>query len=157
MKLFFIIILASLSLKLQSQSLERSVIGTAGSSFTNTNLSLDWTVGEISTSTLSAGNSLLTQGFHQPPQSTLSVKNTKLLTGVTCFPNPVQNDLCIKYTQLITDSKIELFDATGKLVFSENHNATQEHHLNMSFYTSGIYTLKICVGNECNTFRVSKV
>ncbi|WP_299104289.1 hypothetical protein [uncultured Tenacibaculum sp.] len=48
-----------------SQTLERTVIGTSGTTLSNANASLDFTVGELVVATSSNGNNTLTQGFQQ--------------------------------------------------------------------------------------------
>lgn len=49
-----------------SQSIERSVVASAGDYFQAAGISLSWTLGEIATETYSNGNTILTQGFQQP-------------------------------------------------------------------------------------------
>jgi hypothetical protein len=48
-----------------AQTIERQVIGSAGTTLTNGTVSLDFTVGELVVSTISDGTTTLTQGFHQ--------------------------------------------------------------------------------------------
>ena len=49
-----------------AQTIDRQVIASSGDYFEGTNSSISWTVGEIATETLTDGNYILTQGFHQP-------------------------------------------------------------------------------------------
>lgn len=49
-----------------AQSIERDVIASSGDYFEGDNISLSWTLGEISTETYSNGSNILTQGFQQP-------------------------------------------------------------------------------------------
>lgn len=55
-----------LSQDFQAQSLDRSIIGSAGSSVVAPGIQLDYTVGELVISTAAADGIMLTQGFHQP-------------------------------------------------------------------------------------------
>ena len=48
-----------------AQTIERQVIGSAGTTLTNGTISLDFTVGELAVSTITNGTTTLTQGFHQ--------------------------------------------------------------------------------------------
>ncbi len=48
-----------------AQTIERQVIGSAGTTLTNGTISLDFTVGELAVSTITDGTTTLTQGFHQ--------------------------------------------------------------------------------------------
>jgi len=49
-----------------AQSVSPEVISSSGDYFEGANASLSWTLGEIATETLSAGDIILTQGFQQP-------------------------------------------------------------------------------------------
>jgi len=51
---------------LSAQSITPSVVGTAGGYGTAGATTLNWTVGEMSVSTLNNGSNILTQGYHQP-------------------------------------------------------------------------------------------
>jgi hypothetical protein len=51
----------------------QEVTASNGNSVSNANYSLDYTVGEIAIQTVSAGSSILTQGFHQPLSDTLAL------------------------------------------------------------------------------------
>ncbi|WP_452599660.1 hemagglutinin protein [Pontimicrobium sp. MEBiC01747] len=54
-----------LAFQMNAQSIERQVIGSAGTTLTNGTVSLDFTVGELAVSTITDGTTTLTQGFHQ--------------------------------------------------------------------------------------------
>lgn len=70
MKAFKFIFILLLSVgSAQAQSIERSVIGSAGSTLSNASVSLDFTVGEIAVTTITDGTTTLSQGFHQPSLS----------------------------------------------------------------------------------------
>ena len=65
-----------------AQSLERQVIGSSGTSFSNATAQLDFTVGELAVTTLSNGTNDLTQGFHQTNlQVTIKVAPAAFLQG----------------------------------------------------------------------------
>ncbi|MCB2219858.1 MAG: hypothetical protein KQI35_05625 [Bacteroidetes bacterium] len=49
-----------------AQSIERSVVASAGDYFEGAGVSMSWTLGEIATETFTSGNVILTQGFQQP-------------------------------------------------------------------------------------------
>jgi len=50
---------------LSAQTVSPEVISTSGDYFSNASASLSWTLGELATETLTAGNITLTQGFQQ--------------------------------------------------------------------------------------------
>lgn len=79
-KILFATLLASMMVN--AQSLERQVIGSSGTSFSNATAQLDFTVGELAVSTLSNGSNDLTQGFHQTNlQVTIKVSPAAFLQG----------------------------------------------------------------------------
>jgi hypothetical protein len=49
-----------------AQSIDRQVVSSSRDYFEGPNSSISWTLGEIATETLTDGNFILTQGFHQP-------------------------------------------------------------------------------------------
>ncbi|QQS30802.1 MAG: hypothetical protein IPM47_07715 [Sphingobacteriales bacterium] len=64
--LLFILLSTSFSFILQAQSLSHQVMASGGTSTSNGGYSIAYTIGESVTTTISAGNNILTQGFHQP-------------------------------------------------------------------------------------------
>jgi gliding motility-associated-like protein len=66
MKIKLSILLLALSLWGQAQTFSRTVVGTAGDFFTNSDVSVAWTIGEVVTDTYSSSGHFLTQGFQQP-------------------------------------------------------------------------------------------
>ena len=61
------------SLLISSQSHAQSVVSSQGESFTNTEGSIDYTLGEVIIFTGEGGSNDLTQGFHQSSISTNSI------------------------------------------------------------------------------------
>ena len=49
-----------------AQTIDRDVVASSGDYFEGPNSSISWILGEIATETLTDGNFILTQGFHQP-------------------------------------------------------------------------------------------
>lgn len=65
MRQIIFIITLLISNTLFSQTIERTVVGASGTTLSNVNASLDFTVGELVVATSSNGNNTLTQGFQQ--------------------------------------------------------------------------------------------
>ncbi|MCB0807326.1 MAG: hypothetical protein KDC05_16140 [Bacteroidales bacterium] len=61
-----LVLIINIPVILFSQQISPSVISSAGEEYSNGNISLSWTLGELATETLSNGNNTLTQGFQQP-------------------------------------------------------------------------------------------
>lgn len=135
--------------KVKAQSLEPQVIGNAGTSFTNTNGSLEFTLGEPVTQTMSNGTTTktLTNGFHQPIISISTNLGTELLmSGLKVYPVPATDKVMISFPNTPAGSMIELYNECGKLLFSGS-NSEPEFMLPLSEYETGIYFLKVDKGN----------
>jgi PKD repeat protein len=75
------------------------------------------------------------------------------ITGVSVYPNPTSGVFNVK---LPSDSKVEIYNTLGELVWKfENTNATT-HTLNMSGYASGVYSLKISVAEKLSVIKLVK-
>jgi len=78
-----------------SQSIERQVIGTSGTTLTDgTTLSLDFTVGELVVTTITDDTTTLTQGFHQGEiQLAINLSAVVYLQGAAINPNSGEETL----------------------------------------------------------------
>jgi|GEM_PF-2566434 len=122
---------------IQAQQVERNVIASGGKKSTAGNSSLEYTVGEVFTRTLSAANNSVTQGFHQPvitlarmlnDQDTsdapagemLSSSRTATEAGnyiITIFPNPATDFINIKMNRQVDSRCFMLIsDIQGKAI-----------------------------------------
>ncbi len=77
---------------------------------------------------------------------TTGIINNSHLSFVKVFPNPADNDLSLAFNanQSFNNAEIQLFDFTGKLVYSEKVNTTDGLiKLNVSEFTSGLYLCQL--------------
>jgi hypothetical protein len=136
---------------LQSQSIERSVLApTGGDFFDGGNIYVDYTVGEITVTTLGNLNNTLTQGFQQPFSNTYFIvePNTSNPVQVLAYPNPVVDQLNISIENAkLADYRVMLFDVLGQLLFDENiqpgFNAIAQISINLNSFSSGNYYLRV--------------
>lgn len=78
---------------LQAQSLERQVIGSSGTTINNSDVTLDFTVGELAVTTITNGTTL-TQGFHQGVIAlSVSAEVLVYLQGASFSPVTGEEDL----------------------------------------------------------------
>ncbi len=77
--------------------------------------------------------------------------------AVTIYPNPTKGALSINITgnQEIQNAKIEVFDHTGKLVFSKQ-SPQQNTDLDLVGQPNGIYYLKIFIDNKSKQWQIVK-
>ncbi|MDB5282993.1 MAG: hypothetical protein JWO06_2068 [Bacteroidota bacterium] len=88
----------------------------------------------------------------------LGTENTESI-AMTCFPNPFNTELSVKYENFGNDNiVIELFDNLGKgLKRLENQGlGTHQVNLNLSDLSSGMYTVKITIGDKLKVAKVVK-
>ncbi|MBI3519630.1 MAG: T9SS type A sorting domain-containing protein, partial [Bacteroidetes bacterium] len=67
--------------------------------------------------------------------------------GINIYPNPAKDIVHIDFENAYEKRKIEIYDAFGKLVLSEDI-PTQHASLNMHHLSSGIYFYKAVTGNK---------
>lgn len=157
MKQTVIILILLFCFGLKSQSIERSVISSGGNTFSNTNFSADWTIGELAVSSAVVGATMLTQGFNQYYSSALSVKNSLVISSLKAYPNAVESKLNLSWENKKSAATLDLYDATGKLVYTTNWNNGENLQIDFSSYSSGIYSLKVVSDGKTNTMRISKI
>jgi hypothetical protein len=112
-----------ISFNMQAQSLERKVIASGGASITSP-LQVDYTIGEMAVETATVSNSIiLTQGFQQPYY--VIIPNNNIFPYLVIYPNPAAGNALARFV-LAAPAKmtISIYDATGKLMISEQVNYT---------------------------------
>ncbi len=79
---------------INGQSIERQIIGSSGAVFSNTNATVEYTVGETFTTIITDGTTSLSQGFHQGVIKLLVIVNPKIfLQGASLNPVMGQENL----------------------------------------------------------------
>ena len=71
----------------------------------------------------------------------------------TAYPNPVKNNLTIRYNKSI--DTVTIFNLLGQQLFSRSINAT-EGKVDMSSLTAGTYLVKVASGDQIQTLKVIK-
>ena len=162
MKCFiFAIMLLFLATGLFAQTIERSVIGAAGTSYSTADLQLDYSVGEVVVSTAETGTFVLTQGFHQG--DLFSVANDEpLRVAYQLFPNPTQGRVSLEL-QAPQPLRLHLqwVDLQGRELPQlqqqvELGTQPQTLEFDLSNLAAGTYLLKLLTpaGQEAHSFRV---
>lgn len=119
--------------------------------------SISWSLGEVATETLKAGNYIITQGFQQGRLGLTSVKETPNLdVTISAYPNPTHDYINIEIIGEITNMHYAVFDINGRAVKSGEiiESPTQVQFNEMG---SAIYFIRIMQnGQELKTLRVVK-
>lgn len=136
----FLVILLALS-SASGQSLS-PVIATSGDFFSSPNGSLSWTLGEISTETFQKSAGILTQGFQQPQEAT--VTGLELNHDLSFYPNPVRTFLFVKTTEA-GEYLLELFNLQGQRVINQQSyaDASVQLQIDMKEIRNALYLLRI--------------
>ncbi len=138
---------------LQAQSIAPQVVANAGEVMKASGFSLEWTLGELATETLSGGNSKITQGFHQGSFIVTSVSNPEL-DGLSVYPNPFYEKLVIENSK---DRMIRI--SVTDLKGSEIHRQVTgmgNTTLDLGTCPAGVLILQIQSGEERSVFKIEK-
>jgi hypothetical protein len=131
------------------------VISSQGDSYTDSSARIDFTIGEVVTSTVSNSERTLTQGFHQTNWSFVSIENHVPSYEAIVFPNPTDDFLNIKAISF-KNVKYSLFDEMGKLVFNGTLYS-EKTSLDVSKLHTGLYSLVLNnPENKLKTFNIIK-
>lgn len=100
---------------LHAQSLSPQIVATSGKSFSSATAQIDFTVGEVFTSTYSSERHFLTQGFHQPEIIITSLEHSEDEFAFSLYPNPTQQFVTVEST-LETELEVRIIDILGRQV-----------------------------------------
>ncbi|MBC7775645.1 MAG: T9SS type A sorting domain-containing protein [Phycisphaerae bacterium] len=123
------------------------VVGAAGLESALPGISVQSTVGEVATLTLSNNLQACTQGFHQDNRVLISVSAIEPITlaGLSVFPNPAETVVTLKSeTPFIPGTQVELFDASGKYLQTVSlETGSVERRIDLTMLPTGSYLLHI--------------
>ena len=131
----------------------QEVVSTQGDSYANSNVKIDFTIGEVIMDTGTDGSNDLTQGFHQTNWNYLGMEDHAPNFVATIFPNPTQGVICIK-TSTFENVTYTLYDAKGKLVM-HNLLSAEQTPIQVSQLATGSYSLTL--NNETQNLKTFKL
>ncbi len=151
----------------------QQTLNISGYSVSINGLKFDYSIGEMALiSTEKSVNLIVTQGLLQPTGSgsgdITQPGNTNIVSGdmIKIYPNPASNILFVESIENEdTDISYQLFDAAGKIVFSEKITwkaGPNKLSLDMKNYAAGAYYLMIHKLNTKETteyfsYKIQKV
>ena len=139
-----------------SQSISKQVIGTAGSTQSNSDLKVSWTTGEPVVGLMTAGGNQLGNGYYPAMDlKTLKIEDNALDLQVKVYPNPTSQMLYVSHPEL-NSFAIQILDLNGKQIYSGTIEKNQP--LDVSHYTQGMYlvTIENKEANKKNTYKIIK-
>ena len=139
-----------------AQSISPVVISSGGGFTANGSAMLSSTVGEPMVETFSAGTVILTQGFQQPEDFGVSVKDlVHPAAGFSFGPNPTAGSMNLWFDDRSeANVSITLHDIEGKLIFAnEIRKAAGSNYISMdlSEFAAGEYLVGVTIsfpGNQ---------
>ena len=86
-----------------------------------------------------------------------AINDPEVVKNIQVYPNPTSAQLFVNIDLPTTeDTEIQLFNLNGKVLLNKNTSASQNQiELNVSNFANGIYILKITIGDEIVTKRVT--
>lgn len=149
---------ASLFFLFAFQGKGQEVVSSAGNHHESETMSVSWTLGETVIETFTAGDMNLTQGFHQPTLTLVSVEElADFDLTVTAFPNPATDILNVRFENHDYQKvSFALYDMSGR-EFTSGDIAGDEEQISFASLNPGVYFLKIMVdGKEARAFKILK-
>lgn len=117
-RLFIAITLISGSVSFGQTEIQNNVLSSAGSEFSTSSISLEYTLGEVFTESFALGaQQIVTEGFQQPdlkPSGSIEELDN---FEYSFYPNPFHNELYVKIPKDDTVTLI-IYDNKGRLVKS---------------------------------------
>lgn len=149
---FTILLLLLCTLTVSSQE----VIASQGNSYSNSSVSIDFTIGEVVIASLSNTGNTLTQGFHQTNLTVLAIDDFDINYQARVFPNPTQDLLQVEI-QNFEDLNYKMYDIQGRQL-SQQKIYSINTSINTTPYAKGLYLLVILNENNqlLKTYRIIK-
>jgi hypothetical protein len=140
---------------LKAQSVMPQVVSSSGGSGQNAQGSLDWTIGEPVTATVTDGTSTLTQGFQQPTLLIATAQNdNNLNSNLLVYPNPTADFVMVKFdANKEQQINFKIFDIAGKLI-NEGKATSANPKISFQGLASGQYSVSL-ISADLKTQNVS--
>ncbi len=155
-KKMFSLLLSFISISCFGQiMLQNHVLATCGKTYSNATISMEYTLGEPFTKTLSATTVVETQGFHQPNLKLISHVGVQEISNfnLNVYPNPFLN----QFTIALPSNEIvyiTIYDVMGKLIHEQTLGDI-ENVIDLGFLASGNYRISYKTENQIQTGNIS--
>lgn len=156
-KLLILIIVVLTSIPIYSQN--NSII-TSGGDISNSNGSINYSIGQIFINTNSNTNNYIIEG-NQQPYEIYSLSNSNLdnpnLT-IKIFPNPTNDFIFLSYPNYnYENTNFQIFDLNGKEIIKKRKIYEKETKIFLDQFQIGTYLLLITnEDNTTNSFKIIK-
>ncbi len=136
-----------------AQSIERSVVGSAGNEQKKSSIVLSSTIGEAAIQTLSKSSLTITQGFQQTLKSstdtsdggdggndTTSILEMNKILNMSLYPNPTHSSVNFMF-QTNENYVLQVLDGAGKVVYTTEYvdQLGVEQVVSVQSWENGVY------------------
>lgn len=141
----------------------RSNVGVGGSSKTfqtsKGTYIVSQSIGQSSVIGTSGNNGYyLRQGFQQPHKRIKVTKSTYSSLRAIVYPNPFDYNIQILFNENVSeDINIDVYDISGKLVYSKSFSPSIKIQINLESLSSGSYTLKAISNGKLFNSKLIKI
>jgi len=141
MNKYFSLFLLAISVTAYSQDMPQQVIGSAGDQHTIESASVSWTVGEVTTATLSSSSVTLSQGFQQGNLTINTLVDQDMLDfNLKAYPNPVIDILLLETDE--AQQMYQVINMQGEVVLNGNITAILQE-IDFTNLPNGVYLLSV--------------
>ena len=142
-----------------SQSITPEVLSNGGDFFSNSNVSIAYTIGEPVTETAIGINNTytLTQGFHQGLYTLVNIEKQIINTEIKVYPNPSSDYIFIEINNINSNNyKIKLFDNLGQLLLDKQYENCKQ--ISLQQFANSTYYLKVVntSNDKFDTYKILK-
>ena len=138
------------------------LISSSGDSYSNANLYMDFSLGEIVVETFLLSQNplplvynILTQGFHQPVLKThTGLSEINVATKV--YPNPTSSFVTVELENDDTGD-ILIYDIHGKLITTYKFYKERKKQLDFSLLSQGNYFIHININDKKDINKIQKI
>jgi len=160
--IFPFVIFILIAVEISAQKIYPQILSSSGSSYQTNTMTIDWTLGELSITTITGPSSMITQGFHQPKYIITAVDVLSETAGkILVYPNPTSDEVNMKMTFDKTLSvRVRLVDSEGRLLWYEKY--TGQNMIERAFFgnlPNGNYFLNFTTDGNISkqTFKIQKI
>jgi len=143
--LFSAIVLLLLTYDGEAQSVQRQSIGGLGNSVTDSEVTIQQTIGQpYSTETYYSGDVGYRPGFQQPSKFTLEPMGSTFQNMVLAvYPNPSAYSITIESSEVVNNATLQIVDANGKQIITRQIDGVNTYNVDCSAWTNGVYFVTI--------------
>ncbi|MHA3789455.1 T9SS type A sorting domain-containing protein [Flavobacterium hauense] len=128
-------------------------IGSSGNIVQVQGIQLKWNMGSLINGIMTSNGVQLSNGYYvQQELEILSVEHPNMVSRITMYPNPAQNELRLTIT---TNVSVTITDLNGREIKTEQLTPSN-NFINVSDLTTGTYIVSVSSENKTNNYKLVK-